>query len=256
MPDFMRVGAMIRDMLINNIENDLRKHIDEDYKKGIKRFFKDKDLKESDFFSYGVKTASVRKVGKKYYPYIKNLEKDDFFRLCEKMLNKRNSELRTIVFQWVYRMKGKIIKNDYDIFYGWLQKYVTGWSSCDDFCTHAFGYLIYNYSKLITEIKNYWVKSNNRWVRRAAAVVMIYSIRRDKYIPHALKIADKLIKDDKNLVQKGTGWLLKEIANKDRDIVDNYLVKNYDEIPRVILRYAIEKFPEGRRKEILNLKKI
>src|SRR6056297_1282932 len=242
--------------LIKNIENELKKNIDEEYKKGIERFFKDKDLEESNFFCYGVKTSNVRKIGKKYYPVTKEMNRNKFFRFSEKMLNKRNSELRTIVFQWNFRKKNKIRKRDYEIFHDWLKKYVTGWGSCDDFCTHAFGYLIYQYPELITRIIDYWVKSDNRWIRRAAPVVMIYSLKKGKYINHALKIADKLLNDGEDLVQKGVGWMLKIIANTHRDIIDTYLIENYDKIPRVTLRYAIEKFPEKRRKEILNWTKL
>ncbi len=84
--------------------------------------------------------------------------------------------------------------------------------------------------------------------RRGAAVVMIYSIRREQGFGASFEIADLLLMDEEDLVQKGYGWMLKEISKNDPQPVFEFVMQRKDHMPRTALRYAIEKLqPELRR---------
>lgn len=100
-----------------------------------------------------------------------------------------------IAFDWAYRMRQEYTENTYDIFYGWLKKYVRGWGDCDDFCTHAFGELLRQNKSLFSKIAE-WTEDPDFWVRRAAAAILIPAILRKDYEGlEPLVIADRLLQD-------------------------------------------------------------
>ena len=116
----------------------------------------------------------------------------------------------------------------------------------DDISTHIFGPYIIKYPKTVTKLKT-WTKSKNRWVRRAAAVSFIYPSRDKKFLKDVFAIANLLLTDQDDLVQKGYGWMLKEASKHFPDQVFTYVMKNKKMMPRTALRYSIEKMPKSRR---------
>ena len=191
-------------------------------------------------------TAIVRSIAQKGFHLVKHLPKDQILDLCEALLESGDWRERAIAFQWAFRIRKSYDAGDYPRFERWLVRYVTGWGSCDDFCTHAFGHFIYAFPEHIPSVKS-WTTSSNRWFRRGAAVVMIYGIRRGQNTDEALEIADLLLVDSDDLVQKGYGWMLKEISKLEPTQVFEYVLQRKDSMPRTSLRYAIEKLsPELR----------
>jgi len=234
----------MKDMIIEDIKEDLLEMVDEDYKEGVQRYF------NNEIDNYGIRTPKVRKIAKEYFKEINDRSKDVILDLCEELLQTGISENYTIAFQWAYRIKNRYEKEDFDRFESWLEKYVNNWGACDDFCTHAFGYFVYEYPEYISDVKE-WTKSDNMWKRRAAAVIMIYSIRKEKHLDDILEIADLLFYDDEDLVQKGYGWMLKEASKNYEKEVFDYIMKNKDDMPRTSLRYAIEKMPGEMREKAM-----
>ena len=231
-------------MIIQEIRQEILKYIDNEYRDSARRFIKE------GITLHGVKTPIVRKISQKYFSKIRTKTKEDILHLCEDLLEFGYSEERTIAFDWAFRLKGKYEASDFYMFESWLKKYVSNWGACDDFCTHAFGAFIFQFPNFRPNVQ-YWTKSNNRWLRRASAVVMIYSIRRDKYLNTIFKIADMLLTDQDYMVQKGYGWMLKEASNLYPEKVFKYVMKHKQKMPRTALRYAIEKLSPGLKKEAM-----
>ena len=196
-------------------------------------------------------TSTIRAISRDCFKQVSQLNKDRIFGLCEGMLESRVDAERIIAFEWAFRCRKHFEETDFERFEGWLKEYVHGWGSCDDFCTHAFGNLIYIYPGAIPRVIA-WTKSENRWLRRAAAVVLIYSVRREAYVESAFRIADLLLLDRDDLVQKGYGWMLKELSKCKPMEVFGYVMKNKGAMPRTSLRYAIEKLEPSLRAQAMS----
>jgi 3-methyladenine DNA glycosylase AlkD len=98
------------------------------------------------------------------------------------------------------------------------------------------------YPDHVNQLKAF-ARSENRWIRRAAAVSLIIPARKGKFLDDVLEIADILLLDEDDLVQKGYGWMLKASSEANQQEIFNYVVKNKKIMPRTSLRYAIEKMP-------------
>ena len=94
------------------------------------------------------------------------------------------------------------------------------------------------------------VFSENLWERRIAIVATFYFIRNDEF-DDTLKIAEILFTDKEDLIHKAVGWMLREVGKRVIEIEEEFLEEHYLKMPRTMLRYAIERFPETRRKMYL-----
>ena len=96
-----------------------------------------------------------------------------------------------------------------------------------------------------------WAQSENRWLKRAAAVSLIVPTKKGEFLQKVFEISDMLLSDENDMVQKGYGWLLKEASRKHQKEVFNYVLKNRKTMPRTALRYAIELIPKELKKEAI-----
>jgi len=224
--------------IISRIRKELKRHADESLKKSGERYFKEKVK------MYGMKTALVIQIGKKYWKEIQGRDKKEIFALCEALWKSGYMEESFIACNWSYGLRGRYEEKDFAVFEKWVKTYVSNWASCDTLCNHAIGAFVEMYPGYSGNLKK-WAQSKNRWVKRAAAVTLIIPARHGKFLKDIFEIADILLLDKDDLVQKGCGWMLKAASESHRAEIFEYVMKNKAVMPRTALRYAIEKMPEG-----------
>lgn len=233
---------------MKNILFKLRKELvassDEQTRKSSERFFKEAVK------CYGIRSGIVVKIGKEHFKKIKQLSKSEIFEMCEELLKSGILEESFVACNWSYQLNKQYDESDFVIFESWVNKYVSNWATCDTLCNHTVGDLVTMYPKDIEKLKK-WAKSKNMWVRRASAVSLIVPARRGEFLKDVFEIADILLLDKEDLVQKGYGWLLKVASNKHEKEVFNYVMKNKAVMPRTALRYAIEKMPLELKKKAM-----
>lgn len=222
--------------IIGGIRRELKQNSDTKTRQSGQRFFKE------SIKMYGVKTALVSQLAKKYLKEIKGLPKKDIFNLCEELWQSGYLEESFIACSWSYSLHKNYELKDFKVFTNWIKSYINNWASCDTFCNHTVGAFIENYPQFISDLKK-WTRSPNHWLRRAAAVSLIVPAKKGKFLSDAFIIADRLLMDKEDLVQKGYGWLLKVASQPHQAKVFAYVMKNKNRMPRTALRYAIEKMP-------------
>ncbi len=123
--------------------------------------------------------------------------------------------------------------------------WVNNWDLVDSSAHLIVGPMISD-TKLLEKL----ARSQNLWHRRVAVLSTFHFIRLGDPKP-ALKITEILIDDSHDLIQKAVGWMLREVGNRDIEVEEDFLRNHYKTMPRTMLRYAIEKFPEPKRKAYL-----
>jgi 3-methyladenine DNA glycosylase AlkD len=127
------------------------------------------------------------------------------------------------------------------------RRYVNNWDLVDLSAGAIVGAHLHGRSARLLDTL---ARSKSLWDRRIAMVATQYDIRRQRY-DRALRIASVLVDDRHDLIHKAVGWMLREVGNRDREAEERFLDVHAPHMPRTMLRYAIEKFPEGRRRYYL-----
>ncbi|MDO9628618.1 MAG: DNA alkylation repair protein, partial [Acholeplasmataceae bacterium] len=122
-------------------------------------------------------TPVYRALSKKYYQKVKHLEIHDVLELCTYLLESGKWVQKLIAFDWAYLKRKEYKIETFDIFESWVKNYIIDWYDCDDFTTHALGYLIHDYPELSIRLKS-WVNDSNFAVRRAAATSLLIPIKK------------------------------------------------------------------------------
>jgi len=230
--------------IIRNLQQQLKQNADAKTQASGQRFFKEAAK------LYGIKTATVGKIGKEAFKEIKAESKEKIFSLCEELWRSGYMEETFIACNWSYNVWQQYERKDFIIFESWAEKYINNWASCDTFCNHTVGKFVEIFPEYITQLKK-WTKSKNRWVKRASAVSLIIPARNGKFLKDIFEIADSLLLDSDDMVQKGYGWMLKAASQAHQQEVFDYVMKNKAVMPRTSLRYAIEKMPTELKKKAM-----
>ncbi len=223
--------------IIVRLEKELEKMSDSKLQETSQRFFKEA------IKTYGTKTGEVVKLGKTYFKEISTLKKQKVFELCETLWQSGYLEETFIACEWSYNMHKQFEEKDIQTFEKWIDKYVTNWAACDTFCNHTVREFIMMYPQYIPTLKK-WTKSTNRWMKRASAVSLIIPARKGLFLEDIFEIADTLLLDPDDMVQKGYGWMLKVASQAHEKEVFDYVMNHKSNMPRTALRYAIEKMPK------------
>jgi 3-methyladenine DNA glycosylase AlkD len=223
--------------IIKRIRQELKGKADDERRIGGENYFKERVK------LHGVKKPLVDKIGKEYFKEIKGQSKAGILSLCEELWKSGYMEESFIACNWSYNLRKQYEPKDFIIFEKWVKEFVSNWASCDTLCNHTIGSFIEMYPEHLFHLKT-WATSPNRWVRRASAVSLIVPAKEGKFLQDIFEIADILLLDKDDMVQKGYGWMLKVASHAHQQEVYKYVLAHKTMMPRTALRYAIEKMPK------------
>lgn len=233
---------------MNSILEDLRADLfrnsnEKDRLAGL-RFFKE------EVNLLGMKAAVVTTIAKEHYRNIPDKSKSNIFDLCDELFASGIMEECFVACNWSYNVHKEYELPEFGIFEKWVNDYINNWATCDTLCNHTVGTLIEMYPELIIGLKR-WARSENRWVKRASAVSLIVPARKGLFLEDIFEIAETLLRDTDDMVQKGYGWMLKVASQKHQKEVFDFVLQRKAEMPRTALRYAIEKMPVEMKREAM-----
>ena len=209
------------------------------------RFFKISEGEYGYFDKFlGITAPNLRKIAKKY----NHISFDDLLILISSEYNEVRALALIILVDKYNKSKSEREKIDIYNFYIQHIKYVNNWNLVDISAHKILGaHIYYNKPKdLLHDLS----KSENLWYRRIAVISCWYFIKKRNYSDF-LKIASILINDKEDLIHKAVGWMLREMGKLDKDILIDFLDKNHLNMPRVMVRYSIEKFENIEKKKYL-----
>jgi 3-methyladenine DNA glycosylase AlkD len=129
-------------------------------------------------------------------------------------------------------------------------RFINNWDLVDLSAPNIVGpYLLDRSRKPLYEL----AKSRDLWKRRIAILSTFPFIRRNEFAD-TLRISGMLLADKHDLIHKAVGWMLREVGKRDLSAEEKFLQRHYKSMPRTMLRYAIERFPESKRQKYLNNK--
>lgn len=230
--------------VLHKIRDELQCNADPETVKITQRFFKE------PIRAYGIKTPTVKWVAKKYSKEMKEWNRREVLDLCTELWKDGYLEESIIACELSLFLEKSFELADFQIFEFWLTNFVDNWAACDGLCNHTVGAFVSRYPHFLNHLKR-WTLSENRWLRRAAAVSLIIPARKGRFLDDIFQIADSLLEDKDDLVQKGYGWMLKAASEAHERQVFEYVIGRKDRMPRTALRYAIEKMAPDLRKKAM-----
>jgi len=193
---------------------------------------------EGDKF-LGIRVPEQRKIARAY----KNLPSDD----VAKLLKSEWHEARlTALFILVAHYEKGDEKTREVIYRLYLDHtaYVNNWDLVDSSAHFIVGpHLSPNERDVLDKL----AVSDSLWERRISMIATYHYIKQGEF-GDAFRIAEILVHDKHDLIHKAVGWMLREIGNRNLEAEEAFLEKHYETMPRTMLRYAIEKFPEPLRR--------
>ncbi len=207
----------------------------------LQRYFKTGpgEYGEGDVF-LGLRVPQLREIAKRYFV---NLSLGDIKKLLESKIH----EHRSIAVMMLRLKTEKSIESERDILVHFLikhRRWLNNWDLIDGNVDRILGPYLDGKKK---DLLYRYARSKIIWERRIAIISTFHFIRLGKF-GETLKIAKILLNDEHDLIHKATGWMLREVGNRERSVLESFLKRHCRKMPRTMLRYAIERFPERRRR--------
>jgi 3-methyladenine DNA glycosylase AlkD len=226
-------------MSLTSIRNSFKQASNKEHAAVLQRFFKTGpgEYGEGDVF-IGIKVPTLRKISKGFY----HLTLDELNVLLKSPIHE---ERLTSLFILVKKFEKGNQKERKNIFKFYIKntKKINNWDLVDLSAPNIVGeYLTAKDHDLLFKLAS----SKNLWERRIA-IMATFQFIKSKQFDTTFRIAEMLLDDKHDLIHKAVGWMLREIGKRDLAAEENFLLKFYKKMPRTMLRYAIEKFPEKKR---------
>jgi 3-methyladenine DNA glycosylase AlkD len=196
----------------------------------------------------GVRVPNQRLVAEKYSALIDLKE-------IEKLLQDEIHELRFIalvILSEKYKKANNDFKSKIAEIYLRNYKYINNWDLVDTSAPHISGHYWYN-----NKLDKFWefAKSGNLWKERISMISTFYFIRQTRF-EETLKLVEMFLNHKHDLIHKASGWMLREVGKRDIEILITFLDKYVTKMPRIMLRYSIEKLSKRQKKLYLSLSNI
>jgi 3-methyladenine DNA glycosylase AlkD len=209
----------------------------------LQRFFKTSpgEYGEGDIF-VGLRVPEVRKLAKEY----QMTAISEIIQLLQSPIHEARL-LALIILVRAYMRGDDSIQNRIYNLYIKNTRFINNWDLVDISAEHIVGsYLKYRSRSPLHSL----AVSNLLWDRRISIMATFHYIKRGEFA-ETLRIAELLLRDPEDLIHKAVGWMLREIGKRDHLAEEEFLKAHYKTMPRTMLRYAIEKFPEKLRQQYL-----
>ena len=222
------------------IMNKLRELGDRDIVTHSQRFFKTGkgEYGEGDRF-LGIRVPTIRKCVREY----RAISLEDTLKLLKSSFHE--ARLLALLILVAKYSSANMSTEKEAIYRSYLShtKFINNWDLVDCSAEHIVGtHLFSKDRKPIYRL----VRSRNLWERRIGVMSTFHFIKREDF-SETLAIAELLLYDKEDLIHKAVGWMLREVGKRNRNVEERFLAKHYKEMPRTMLRYAIEKLPESER---------
>lgn len=232
------------------IDKELKQNSDKSKADKLQKYFKTGkgEYGEGDIF-LGLSLDFLNQTAKKY----KDIELKDI----KKLLKSKYHEERTfalIILVNLYKNKKSDKKKIVDFYLNNLAT-INNWDLVDMSCYKILGDYLFNYQNKNWNILRDFSKSKNLWERRISIVSTMFFVKNNYFEP-TIQITKTLLKNEHDLINKATGWLLREIGKKDITILRKFLRENIKDISSTTLSYATEKFDKSERDELRLLRKM
>ena len=229
--------------MLPSLIKELQEKANSEQAKILKRFFKtgEGEYGEGDIF-LGVKVPEQRKIAKKYYGL--SLPK------LQELLKSKIHEHRltaVIILGEKYKKANEREKENIFNFYLENAKNINNWDLVDLSAPKIVGGFLFDKDK---KVLYKLVQSENLWEKRIAIISTFAFIRKEEF-EDCLAISELLLNDEHDLIHKAVGWMLREVGKRNLEVEEEFLKSHYKNMPRTMLRYAIEKFEEEKRKKYL-----
>ena len=164
--------------------------------------------------SRGWRTAEMRKVAVRFRRAIAREQGMPFLlRVADKLFSGRYLEEKVFAVLMLQNQTKHFGEAEFKLFVSWLDR-VTSWADHDGLVHYVIAPMVYADPKRCREVFP-WAKSKNRWHRRAACVALIRGARQKTFFEETVRLSNLLLHDEDDMVQKGLGWLLREMAKAD-----------------------------------------
>jgi 3-methyladenine DNA glycosylase AlkD len=230
-------------MTIRNIRKKLQQLGSEEKAKVLQRFFKTRpgEYGEGDVF-IGVRVPELRKLVKEY----PDITIKESMQLLRSLIHEERM-LALLILIGKYSKGNETVKKRIYKLYLQHTRFINSWDLVDSSAHHIVGNFLIDKSK---DPIYRLATSKNLWERRIAILSTFHFIKHNNY-SETLKISKILLTDEQDLIHKAVGWMLREIGKRHIFTQETFLRKHYKRMPRTMLRYAIEKFPEPKRQKYL-----
>jgi 3-methyladenine DNA glycosylase AlkD len=239
-----KVDQRSSSMTVPEVQSQLRKFADKEKARTLQGFFKTGpgQYGEGDVF-LGITVPVLRKLAKEF----PGASVSDALQLLQSDIHEERL-LALFLLISAYSTGDNSLKRKIYSLYLRNTRYVNNWDLVDLSAPNIVGnYLEDKNRKPLSML----AKSRDLWKKRIAILATFHFIKQND-LSDTLKIAKLLIKDEHDLIHKAVGWMLREVGKRDLETEERFLRLHYKKMPRTMLRYAIERFPERKRQRYLN----